>query len=462
MKYQKIFCITFLLIFPVTSFSQTGFIKGADVSFLNQLEENGAVFRDSGFAKDPLEILKSHGFNAIRLRLWVNPSGGYNNLARTLTQAARLKAKGFKFLLDIHYSDSWADPSQQTKPAAWQSVSGNALADSVRQYTSRVMAALKNQNTTPDMVQIGNEITSGMLWNDGCVSGTFNTPSQWTAFAALLKAGIQGVRDATRPVDSVKIIIHIERSGDSAACRYFFDKLAAEAVPFDVIGLSYYPWWHGSLGGLSATLVMLANRYPQNIIVAETGYPWTLSYSDTTNNVVGLASQLLAGYPATVSRQRQFLTDLIATLQAAPLGKVNGLFYWEPDDISLPTLGSSWENVTLFDFGGNTLESILAFESAQTSVKREGNHPYRYVLSQNYPNPFNPTTTIRFEIAATSYVSLHVYDVLGRDVATLVNEKKSAGRYHAVFDGSKLASGIYFYRLTAGSTSEVRKMVLVK
>ena len=343
---------------------QARFIKGADISFLEEVEKGGGVFTEGGEPRDALDILKRHGFNFIRLRVWVSPAEGYCDLESTLLMAERAAAKGFGLLIDLHYSDTWADPGRQTKPAAWSGVSGRALEDSVRGYTRGVIAALAAQGTLPDMVQIGNEIVCGMLWDDGRVCDSFNTPERWNALARLIGAAVAGVRDATVPGDSVGIMIHIDRGGDNGASRWFFDHLIAEGVDFDIIGLSFYPWWHhGTLAGLRDNLADLSERYGKGIVIAETAYPWTLGWRDDEHNIVGLPEQLLPGYPATVGGQAAFLADLMSTVASAPASSGRGVFYWAPEWIAAPSFGSAWENVTLFDFSGEVLGSIGVFDS---------------------------------------------------------------------------------------------------
>ncbi len=352
--------------FCVITFSQPQpFIKGADVSFIPQIEKYGGLFKDSGIVKDAFQIFKDHGFNYIRLRIWNSPSppDTANDLTHTLRLALRAKQNGLRILLDFHYSDTWADPVHQTKPAAWSSLPFIKLIDSVYQYSKNVMTALKSQNTLPDIVQIGNEIICGMLWNEGNVCGAYDTPAQWNKLAQLLNAGSQGVHDALSSTDSVRIMIHLDRGGDNGGCQWFFNNLILAGVPFDIIGLSYYPWWHGNLTQLSANLNDLATRYNKDIIIAETSYPWTLQWNDNVNNIVGDSSQVLAGYPATVSGQQSFLADEISIIKQTINNKGIGIFYWEPDWISAPSLGSGGENLALFDFQGNALSSFGAFES---------------------------------------------------------------------------------------------------
>jgi arabinogalactan endo-1,4-beta-galactosidase len=340
------------------------FIKGADVSSLQEVENHGGVFRENGSKRDLLDILKHHGFNYARLRIWNNSEAGYCGLDSTLVMAARVNAKGLRLLLDFHYSDTWADPGKQTKPASWVGLDFDALKDSMYAYTHRVIARLKAQNTLPDMVQIGNEMTCGMLWDDGRVCGAFDTQRQWENLAELISEGIRAVHDASGDSDSVRIVIHIDRGGDTGGSEWFFDHLLAHGVDFDVIGLSYYPWWHGTLAELGANLDTLALRYGRDIIVAETAYPWTLAWHDNVDNIVGLPGQLLPGYPASPDGQERFLEDLIGLVARTPEGRGLGIFYWEPGYISSPGMGSPWENMTLFDFKGNVLPSIYAFQEA--------------------------------------------------------------------------------------------------
>ncbi len=347
-------------------------IRGADISFLPQIEDNNGKFYDNGSEEDLLQILKTHGVNSIRLRIWNDPISGYCSKSETLDLAKRLNSKGFQFLLDFHYSDGWADPGNQNKPSSWNMLSYLELKQAVYNYTYEVITDLKNQGTTPDMVQIGNEITCGFLWNTGRVCGDYDNETQWHQFTELLKAGITGVQDGLEG-ESVKIMLHIDRGGYNVGSRWFFDNILAKNVSFDVIGQSFYPWWHGSLEDLKENLRDLALRYNKEICVVETAYPWTLNWFDTTNNIVGLEGQLLTGYPATVQGQKQYLLDLKKIISEVPSSKGIGFFYWAPERISTTNFGSSWENLALFDFNGNVLESISVFEPLnQTSSSSSG------------------------------------------------------------------------------------------
>jgi arabinogalactan endo-1,4-beta-galactosidase len=206
---------------------------GADLSFLRQAETHGSVFKGGGEAKPGLQIFKDHGYNWIRLRLFHSPTRLPNNLDYTLASAREAKRSGFKFLLNYHYSDTWADPHKQTLPAAWTNKTHKELVRAVFEYTRDVLIAFREAGAMPDMVQIGNEITPGMLWPDG------KLPQNWKNFRQLLKAGIKGVKAGCGPHPPPRIMIHIEKSGNKEATKGFFDKLNSYGVDYDVIGQSY-------------------------------------------------------------------------------------------------------------------------------------------------------------------------------------------------------------------------------
>ena len=371
---EKTFLILFLAFIMNAQLLQSQeqeFIKGADVSFLPQIGDLGGIYKENGIPQDPLKIFKDHSINYIRLKLWHTPTENYNNLPKILSMAHRIKERDLKFLLNFHYSDTWADPGKQYKPSAWRGVPFTALKDSLYQYTKSVLATLNAQETLPEMVQIGNEITAGILWNDGRVGGSYNTPQQWRNLGELIRVAIQGVRESCDSGDSVRIMIHVDRGGDNAGSRWFFDNLLNQNVDFDVIGLSFYPWWHGTLNQLKTNLSDLAVRYEKAIIVVETAYPWTLQWFDQRSNIVGNTTQLHTGYPASIDGQTDFLRELMKIVRNTKNQKGIGLFYWAPEYISVQPLGSSWENNTLFDFYGNVLPSMDVFTerpSEQTPV----------------------------------------------------------------------------------------------
>lgn len=240
---------------------------GADISYLPELEAKGIQFSDKGVKKDAIEILQSHGFNYVRLRLFHNPSldsgyspgKGFCDLANTLAMAKRVKASGMKLLLDFHYSDYWADPGKQYKPAAWKNLNFTELKKALYDYTKEVMLALKAQGTLPDMVQVGNEINHGIVWPEGNVANIDGT-------AQLINAGTAAVK-AVHP--TVQLMLHVALGGQNHESIFFIDNMLARGVPFDVIGQSYYPKWHGTLSDLENNLNDLSRRYNKDVMVVE-------------------------------------------------------------------------------------------------------------------------------------------------------------------------------------------------
>lgn len=247
-----------------------GRMIGADISWLPEMEDQGRKLLDNGVEKDGILLLRDHGFNTIRLRIFVNPENekgyspgkGYCGLPYTLAMAKRVKEAGMELLLDFHYSDYWADPQQQNKPQAWADNDFEALKDSLSAHTVNVLNALKAQGTMPDMVQVGNEINHGMLWPDGHIGNPDN-------LAALLRAGVEAVESADT---TIPIMMHIALGGQHDESVFWLDNMIARGVRFDIIGLSYYPRWHGTLDDLKANLLALAERYHKPLNVVE--YSW--------------------------------------------------------------------------------------------------------------------------------------------------------------------------------------------
>ncbi|NUP03665.1 MAG: hypothetical protein HOV96_17620 [Nonomuraea sp.] len=335
---------------------------GADVSSLQRSEDlGGTYYTESGARADALQILKSHGVNYIRLRAWVNPSINYNNKAKILAMAQRVKAQGMKLYLNLHYSDRWADGAHQTKPAAWAGHTFTQLQSDVYTYTYDMCTSLKAQGTPASMISIGNEIQAGMLWPEG---GTGN----WAQLGALLKQGYDAVK-ACDP--SALVMLHLADGGDNALYRSWFDSAVAQGVKFDVIGLSYYGIWHGPISALQANMNDVSARYDKPVVVAETAYPWTLDWADDEGNVCCSRDMLLSGYPASKSGQQKNLRDVLQAVRNVPGGKGLGAFWWEPTwtavtgngwDPDNTATGDSWENMTLFDFSSRALPAMSEFK----------------------------------------------------------------------------------------------------
>jgi arabinogalactan endo-1,4-beta-galactosidase len=252
------------------------FSVGADISFVPQSEAMGAVYLDEkGAQKDVCLIMSQHHFDNIRLRIFVNPEApkgyspgnGFCDLAHTLEMAHRIKAAGMKFTLNFHYSDTWADPDKQFKPAAWEGLSGEALENKLYEYTKTVLLALKEAGVAPQMVQVGNEINHGFVWPDGYIDDNAQE-SNWKTMLGLYKAGQRAVNEV---LPSSKLMIHLALGGENTLCRQFLDKMIEQGANFDVIGLSYYEQWHETYNDLTANLYNLSARYGKPVCVCEYG-----------------------------------------------------------------------------------------------------------------------------------------------------------------------------------------------
>jgi len=332
-----------LLMAGAAAAARAQYAVGADVSFLADAERQGVVFTDHGKPDDVLEMLHAHHYNWVRLRLFVNPAASEdklpNDLPYTIALAQRAKRLGFRFLLDLHYSDTWADPGKQFTPAAWSALKHKQLVEQVFVYTREMVAAFAQAGVQPEMVQVGNEITHGMLWPDG------KLPDNWDNLADLLKAGIAGVRAGATGAKP-KIMIHIERSGSYDEAVSFFDNLIQRHVPFDVMGLSYYPFWHGDTVHLRATLHDLALKYRRPIVVVETAANWTPSGD-------GMKKE----FAETPEGQRDFLAAVDAAVRAIPQGLGAGVFWWEPAVPPGPIAGRG-----LFDEQHRALPALGVFD----------------------------------------------------------------------------------------------------
>jgi arabinogalactan endo-1,4-beta-galactosidase len=324
------------------------FIAGADFSLLPFFTDRGIVYKDHGQVQDGLAILKNHGITCVRLRLFTgtapittNAYNYTNDLAYTLPLAVRVKNAGMQFLLDFHYSDSWADPGKQWVPYAWSNLTLVPLIQQMHDYNSNTIAAFKAAGAMPDFVQIGNEITPGCVWP----LGNNNTSAGWTNFGKLLNAAVQGITDAAG-AQMPKIIVHIDRGGDWGGTQWFFDNLLSQNVPFDIIGESYYPWWHGPLSNLANCLTNAAKRYDKPIVVAETAFPWTNTFY--TTNIYGIAPS--------PTGQVQFLTALAQIVKNVPLRLGAGVFYWGSEYQAVSGVGEAGFNTaSFFDAHGNFL-----------------------------------------------------------------------------------------------------------
>jgi arabinogalactan endo-1,4-beta-galactosidase len=361
------------LCFAVTAssfaFAQDNFWSGADVSSITEIEKAGGIFRDQGKTGDALQILHDHGCNLFRVRLFVNPDrefshnyGAVQSLDYVRALAKRIKATGASFLLDIHYSDTWADPGKQFTPAAWKDLDFAALEQQTHDYTASVLQDLQANGTPPDIVQVGNEITAGMLWPRGRI--VYSPPetaekvdAQWHKFARLFNAGARAVRAAQTDTHKIRIVLHIHGGGREGLPKWFFGKIAPLGVDYDIIGLSFYPAFDDSIDSLKQNMNDVIGAYGKDVLIAETSYPWKTMQAGRGNNV--------EKWPQTPEGQRQFLKDLKAVIQAAPGRHGIGFCWWYPEAIPVPKL-NIWRNgaEALFDQNGNTLPALDVFSKA--------------------------------------------------------------------------------------------------
>lgn len=286
---------------------ENSFAKGADVGWLPQMEATGYQFYDAdGTKKDCLQLLKDRGMNTIRLRVWVNPSNdkasGHCSKEETVAMAIRAQKMGMRIMIDFHYSDSWADPGKQNKPAAWKNHTFSELLNDVYFHTTDVLKALKSVGITPEWVQVGNEIPGGMLWPEG-------STENFGQLAQLLNKGYE----ATKTVDkSIKVIVHLDEGNNSKKFRWFFDNAKSHNVKYDVIGMSYYPFWiktdyKENIADLASNLNDMATRYDKEVMVVEVG-----------------------GIDTLEQNTHDMLVAVIKAVKAVPNNKGLGVIYWEP------------------------------------------------------------------------------------------------------------------------------------
>lgn len=311
-------------------YNMTGFAKGADVSWLTEMEKAGKKFYNSdGNEKDCMELLRDLGINSIRLRVWVNPQNGWCNIDDMLIKAWRANNLGMRIMVDFHYSDSWADPGQQNKPAAWESLNFEDLKEAVADHTTETLTALKNLGITPEWVQIGNETMNGMLWEDGKLLENLQN------YTELNNAGY----DATKAVfPDVKVMIHLDRGHRNDMYRPRFDGLKQYGAKWDVIGMSLYPTkdnWQELTNSCYENMLDMVERYGSDVVICEVGMDWDQA-----------------------EEAKLFLTELIAKTKSIPNNKGLGVFYWEPQSYG------SWNGYTkgAFDNSGRPTVAMDAFK----------------------------------------------------------------------------------------------------
>ncbi len=375
------------------------YYKGMDISTLLEVEKCGGRFYDGGEAEDVFAILKRYDVNAVRIRLWNDPyseegkpyGAGTNDLASVITLSKRAKEKGFDILLNYHYSDFWADPGKQFIPKAWRGFSVKELEEAVYHYTKDTLLRLKEEGLLPDMVQVGNELTNGLLWPYGKVP-------EYDQIARFVNAGIRAVREVSDMAlaenvisEKIMVMIHLDNGGNNDLYREWFDHFIKLGEDFDIIGLSYYPFWHGTFDMLENNMKDIALRYGKELIVTEVSMGYTMedyaSYEKLApSERKGMATRQeltdKIDFPMTKDGQKAFLEELFDRIASVPEKKGRGYFYWEPAWIPVPgcgwatessleyiedkgPCGNEWANQALFDYEGNALPALTAVRDYQ-------------------------------------------------------------------------------------------------
>ena len=366
--------LSFVLSLSV-ALAQEPLYVGGDISLLPKYEQAGVVYKDKdgNTVTDVLSFFREQGQNAMRVRLFVNPDGSDKAVCQDLDYVKafgkRIKDAGLKLMLDFHYSDTWADPGKQWTPAAWQSLSDDELQSKIYEYTRDCLQQMKAAGAEPDFIQTGNEISYGMLWgaeskvknNKTNRCYTDSPTANWTRFINLLKKAGQACREEC---PQAKIIIHSERTPKPDVLSDFFDRMKSAALDYDIIGLSYYPAYHGSLATLETALNTLEGKqYGKDIMIVETGYSYAWALGSTTYDYTKT-------YPYTEEGQRQFTADLVAKLKSH--SSVKGLFWWWPEDNGNKQVTSGWWNAALYDHNSGkpyaAFYELAAFAGGSTAI----------------------------------------------------------------------------------------------
>ena len=358
------------------------FVKGMDLSTLLELERCGARYYDKGQERDILSIMKDYDVDTIRLRLWNDPKSesgewygaGNNDLSETIAIGKKVTEAGFGVLLNFHYSDFWADPGKQIKPKAWKDFGMEELEKAVYDFTKESLEKILDEGVNVTMIQVGNELSNGLLWPEGRVPNYDN-------IYRLVSAGLK----ACREIDSkIPLMIHLDNGGNNALYREWFDNFTQRGGDFDYIGLSYYPFWHGSLDMLEYNMNDIAVRYGKDLIVAEVSMGFTMeSYqqyeklSDEERKGYATKPSLVEkiDYPMTIQGQKDFTEDFLNRVGKVTGNHGKGFFWWEPAWIPVPgsgwatpaslkymndpgPCGNEWANQALFDYDGNALPAL--------------------------------------------------------------------------------------------------------
>ena len=327
---------------------------------MKKSEDKGGTYAyEDGTQADALQILRDHGMNYVRIRVWVNSPDGYHGKAQLLEMAKRLQPYKMNLLVDFHYSDSWADPGKQPKPAAWKDLDFEGLQQAVYDHTYDVCRSLTEQGTPPAMVQIGNEITNGMLWPDGKNDQSFDN------LAAVLRESVRAVRECSL---DTQVMLQVDNGCKNEVYRWWFDNIMERKVSFDLIGVSYYPYWHGTLADLQTNLNDITARYEKDILVVEMAYPFAPIDPENYGDLIHFEEY--PGYPFTPDGQARFLAEVMSIVRAVPNGRGLGVMWWDATWTNVPGNGwdpfdpaspNNWANQALFDYKNRALPAMNLF-----------------------------------------------------------------------------------------------------
>ncbi|MDD7178131.1 MAG: glycosyl hydrolase 53 family protein [Lachnospiraceae bacterium] len=364
------------------------YVKGMDLSTLLELDRLGAKYYDHGKERDILDIMKDYDVDTIRLRIWNDPWGenhesygaGENDIPTTLEIAKRVSEKGFGVLMNFHYSDFWADPGKQIKPKAWEGMSVEELTQAVYDFTFDTMELFKKEGVNITMVQVGNELSNGLLWPEGRIDVDAGI-GEYDNIAKFVSAGIRAVRKSN---PEIPVMIHLDNGGNNELYRRWFDNYTQRGEDFDLIGLSYYPFWHGTMDQLLSNMNDIAVRYHKDLVIAEVSMGYTMEDYKTYEKLSDSERKGYATRPALVEKiefpmtkegQADFMRTLLARLETVAEHRGRGFFWWEPAWIPVPgsgwatpasleymhdpgPCGNEWANQALFDYDGNVLPTL--------------------------------------------------------------------------------------------------------
>lgn len=354
---------------PKRSPHRQDFIRGVDVSTYEEvILQGGQYLNEYGEEEHLFSILKRAGINLIRIRLWHDPvayhpwNGGYLDLPTVTRIATMAKDYGMQWLLDFHYSDTWSDPGNQTKPNAWKDLTFSQLVSALSVYTIDTMTHFLDLDLTPDYVQIGNEINNGMLWDDGKIYA--NNQTNFSPLIQLLKAAVEGIR-STSP--ETKIIIHLASANDATQFYQFFLTILSAGVDLDIIAGSYYSYWNGSMDNVQANFDQLSIQFEKDILLLETAQAFTLKPNPNGINIYGPTQNQSSAYPATIAGQSQLVYDALVMMTEISDGRGLGMVYWEPAWIPIQGVDgfTSWANQTFFTYEGQVIPSLFTFNAVK-------------------------------------------------------------------------------------------------